>query len=155
MGDHDTLKILFLGSGNSCRSQMAEAFAKELKGDLITVFSAGSSPEKIDPLAVKAMEEEGIDISMARSKHVDELKNIDFDHIISVCGHPGEVCPMYPGTTRTLHVGFESPALMAGNAENEEEALRFYRRIREQIRRFIITIPESLDEERYNLKCCN
>jgi len=106
---NNKLKILFLCTGNSCRSQMAEGWAKHLKSDVIVPYSAGIKTHGLNPNAVKVMAEVGVDISNHYSKHVDELKDIQFDYVITVCGHANENCPVFPGKTRIVHIGFEDP----------------------------------------------
>ena len=140
-------KILFLCTGNSCRSQMAEGLAKSLKSGTVEAYSAGTEPKGVDPRAVKAMAEIGIDISGNRSKHVDEFSGIEFDFVVTLCGHAQETCPFFPGKTKMVHRGFEDPPLLAGGAKSEEEAMVHYRRVRDEIRLFIETIPESLMEK--------
>lgn len=140
------LKILFLCTGNSCRSQMAEGFARHLRGDAIDAYSAGTNPHGMNPLAIRAMAEAGVDISGGRSKHVDELKDVKFDYVITVCDHANETCPMFPGKTRVVHVGFEDPPKLArdANATSDDEALPHYRRVRDQIKAWVQTLPQSL-----------
>lgn len=132
------LKILFLCTGNSCRSQMAEGWCRHLKGDIIDAYSAGIETHGLNPNAVKVMAEAGVDISGHRSKHVDELKDLSFDYVITVCGHANESCPLFPAKTKVVHVGFEDPPALAKSAKSEEEALGCYRRVRDEIRSFII-----------------
>lgn len=138
------LKILFLCTGNSCRSQMAEGLARHLKSDIVDSFSAGSNPIGIDPLAIKAMAEIGIDISGQRSKHVDEFGGMKFDYVITLCGGLAETCPFFRGNAKFIHRGFDDPPALAKNAATEDEALSFYRRVRDEIRVFVETLPESL-----------
>jgi len=140
------LKILFLCTGNSCRSQMAEGLARNLKSDIVDAFSAGSKPVGIDPLAVKAMAEIGIDISGQRSKHVNEFGGMKFDYVITLCGGVAETCPFFRGNAKFIHRGFEDPPELAKKAESEEEALEFYRRVRDEIRSFIEKLPQSIQE---------
>lgn len=134
------LKVLFLCTGNSCRSQMAEGWARHLKGAMIEAYSAGIEVHGLNPRAVAVMAEAGVDISGQRSKHVDELKNIPFDLVITVCGHAHEQCPVFPGSTTVRHVGFDDPPALARGAKTEEEALVPYRRVRDQIRAFVETL---------------
>ena len=141
------LKILFLCTGNSCRSQMAEGWARYLKGRTIEPFSAGIETHGLNPSAVKVMAEAGVDISGQRSKLVGELKNIDFDYVVTVCGHAGEHCPLFPGRTKVVHVGFDDPPKLAKGAKTEEEALNHYRRVRDEIKLFVSNLPETLDEK--------
>lgn len=123
---------------------MAEGFTRALKGDLIEPFSAGIEAQGLDPFAVCVMAEAGVDISKQRSKHVDELKDIAFDYVVTVCGHANENCPIFPGRTKVVHVGFEDPPELAKSAESEEEALAHYRRVRDKIRVFIEKLPALL-----------
>jgi arsenate reductase len=138
------LKILFLCTGNSCRSQMAEGWARALKSDSIEPFSAGVEIHRLNPDAVRAMQEAGVDISKHRSKHVNELLHIPFDYVVTVCDQASEACPLFPGKTRVIHVGFDDPPRLAKDARNEEERLRPYRRVRDEIRLFVMTLPGSL-----------
>ena len=137
-------KVLFLCTGNSCRSQMAEGWARHLKGDVIDAYSAGIEAHGLNPLAVKVMAESGVDISSHRSKHVDELKGIEFDYVVTVCDNAHESCPIFTGRTKIMHVGFDDPPRLAKDARTEEEALRYYRRIRDEIRTYIETLPNAL-----------
>ena len=137
-------RILFLCTGNSCRSQMAEGWARHLKGDVLEPYSAGIEPRGLDPRAVQAMGEAGVDISQQRSKHVDELKGTAFDYVVTVCDHASEHCPLFPKKVKAVHVGFEDPPKLARNANSEEEALAHYRRVRDEIRAFVETLPEAL-----------
>jgi arsenate reductase len=138
------LKILFLCTGNSCRSQMAEGWARHLKGDCIEPYSAGIETHGLNPTAVKVMAEAGVDISAQRSKHVDELKNIAFDYVITVCDNAYESCPMFPGKVKVIHVGFDDPPRLAKETKTEQEALNCYRRVRDEIKAFMETLPGSI-----------
>lgn len=138
------LKILFLCTGNSCRSQMAEGWARQLKGDVIEPYSAGIEIHGLNPIAVKVMAEADVGISGHKSKHLSELKGVEFDYIVTVCDDAYEKCPIFPGKTKTIHVGFDDPPRLAKQAANEQEVLDIYRRIRDEIRDFIKTLPESL-----------
>jgi len=141
------LKILFLCTGNSCRSQMAEGWARHLKGNVLEPYSAGIETHGLNPSAVKVMAEVGVDISGHRSKHVSELKDIAFDYVVTVCGHAHETCPMFPGKAKVVHVAFDDPPRLAKSAATEEEAFAHYRRVRDEIRRFVETLPESLEKK--------
>ncbi len=141
-------KILFLCTGNSCRSQMAEGWAKALKGDVIEPCSAGIEKHGINERAVRVMAEAGVDISGHRSRLVSELPTQDFDYVVTVCDHAHESCPLFPGTARMVHRGFDDPPHLAAGAASEEEALDHYRRVRDEIRTFVETLPESLQEDR-------
>ena len=143
-GRKPKLKILFLCTGNSCRSQMAEGWAKYLKSDSIESYSAGIEIHGLNPIAVKVMAEVGIDISGHKSKHFSELKDVGFDYIVTVCDDAYEKCPIFPGKVKTIHVGFDDPPRLAKQAKTEQEALNIYRRVRDEIRDFIKTLPESL-----------
>ena len=138
------LNILFLCTGNSCRSQMAEGWARNLKNKTIEAYSAGIAPHGLDPRAVKVMAEEGVDISGQRSKHVEELAEVEFDYVVTVCGHAREHCPIFPGKARVVHAGFDDPPSLARGAANEEEALEHYRRVRDEIREFVRGLPHNL-----------
>ncbi len=141
----DRLKILFLCTGNSCRSQMAEGWARHLKGDVVEPFSAGVETHGMNPRAVKVMQEAGVDISGHRSKHIDELRDVALDVVVTVCDHAHQSCPVLPGATRVVHVGFDDPPRLAKSATTEEEALAHYRRVRDEIRAFVERLPEGLD----------
>ncbi len=139
------LKILFLCAGNSCRSQMAEGWTRKLKGDVTEAFSAGIEPHGMDPLAVKVMAESCVDISRQRSKHVDEFKDVAFDYVVTVCDNAHEACPLFPGKTKVVHVDFDDPPRLAQGAKTEEESLKHYRRVRDEIRTFVETLPDRLE----------
>jgi arsenate reductase (thioredoxin) len=140
------VKVLFLCTGNSCRSQMAEGWTRQLKGDVVEVFSAGIEKHGLNPQAVRVMAEAGVDISGFRSKTVDELPEQEFDYVITLCGHAQETCPFFPAKTRRLHVGFDDPPKLAETAQSEEEALGHYRRVRDEIRDYVRNLPEALGE---------
>jgi len=142
----DKLKILFLCTGNSCRSQMAEAWTRVLKSDRVEAFSAGVDPHEIDPRAVQAMAEVGIDISGQHSKDVDNFEDVEFDYVITLCDNAHQACPVFPAKTRLLHVGFDDPPRLAANVRTEEEAMVHYRRVRDEIKEFVEKLPEVLDE---------
>ena len=139
------LRILFLCTGNSCRSQMAEGWARALREDVIEPYSAGVEPHGMNERAVRAMREAGVDLSSHRSKHVDELKHISFDYVVTVCDHARETCPVWPGKTKVAHVGFDDPPMLAKTATSDEQAMRHYRRVRDEIRAFVETLPTSLE----------
>lgn len=138
------LKVLFLCTGNSCRSQMAEGWARHLKGDVLEAYSAGIEKHGLNAHAVHVMAEAGVDISQHRSKRLDELRGVEFDHVVTVCGDAHESCPVFPGKTKVTHVGFDDPPRLAKDAASEEEALAHYRRVRDEIRSFVATLPEAL-----------
>lgn len=138
------LKVLFLCTGNSCRSQMAEGWCRHLKGDAIEAFSAGIETHGLNPNAVKVMAEAGVDISGHTSQHVDAFKSVTFDYVITVCDHAHESCPMFPGKTKVIHVGFDDPPRLAKAAGTEQEAMDCYRRVRDEIRAFVEGMPENI-----------
>ena len=139
------LKVLFLCTGNSCRSQMAEGWALHLKSDCIEAYSAGIETHGMNPRAVKVMAEAGVDISGHQSKNVAELMDVPFDYVITVCSNANETCPAWLGRkTKVVHVGFDDPPKLAKNAKTEEEALAHYRRVRDEIKAYVLTLPESL-----------
>lgn len=146
------LKVLFLCTGNSCRSQMAEGWARHLKPDVIEACSAGIETHGLNPNAVKVMDEAGVDITGHYSKRADELSDIDFDYVVTVCGHANETCPMWlKGKAKVVHVGFDDPpALARGLAvqgAGEEAQLDCYRRVRDEIRSFVEDLPEGLADQ--------
>jgi len=143
MLDHK-LKVLFLCTGNSCRSQMAEGWARYLKGDVLDVYSAGIETHGLNPSAVQVMKEAGVDISSHCSKHVDELKDIPFDAVVTVCDSASESCPLFPGKTKVIHHSFDDPPKLAKGLSGEA-ALNIYRRVRDEIQKFVETLPKSLN----------
>ena len=142
------LVVLFLCTGNSCRSQMAEGWTRALKGDQIDVFSAGIETHGLNPRAVQVMAEAGVDISGHKSKTVADLPTKDFDFVVTVCDHAHESCPLFPGKTKVVHVGFDDPPRLAKEAKTEEEALAHYRRVRDEIKAFVENLPGALTTER-------
>lgn len=130
-------KVLFLCTGNSCRSQMAEGWARHLLGDQIEPYSAGIEVHGMNPSAVRVMAEAGVDISGQSSKLASSLANVPFELVVTVCGHADENCPAFLGGTRVVHVGFDDPPKLARTASSEEEALDHYRRVRDEIRCFL------------------
>lgn len=142
------LKVLFLCTGNSCRSQMAEGFARALRGAEIEAYSAGVSPQGLNPLAVRAMAEAGVDISGHRAKDAEALRGVAFDWVVAVCADADARCPTFPGAAERMHVPFDDPPRLAAGARSEEEALAHYRRVRDEIRAFVLALPEALGEGR-------
>ncbi len=144
----EKMKILFLCTGNSCRSQMAEGWARHLYGEVIEAYSAGIETHGLNPLAVKVMAEAGVDISAHRSNHLDELRDVPFAAVVTVCDHAHEHCPLFPGRVGMIHAGFADPPRLAGEIAarggSEEEQLDCYRRVRDEIRDFVKTLPERL-----------
>ncbi len=139
-------RVLFLCTGNSCRSQMAEGWARHLKQEVIEPYSAGIEIHGLNPLAVKVMAEAGVDISRHRSKSVSEAIGMPFDYVVTVCGHAHETCPMFTGKVEVVHVGFDDPPRLAEGAKTEDETLMHYRRVRDAIRAYVETLPESLNK---------
>ncbi|WP_022666615.1 arsenate reductase ArsC [Desulfospira joergensenii] len=146
----EKLKILFLCTGNSCRSQMAEAWTRKLKGDIIEVYSAGVETHGLNPNAVKVMAEAGVDISTHRSKRIAEFKDTELDVVITVCGHAHETCPYFPPPPKVIHVGFDDPPKMAqeiaDQGGNGEQQLDCYRKIRDEIKAFVEKMPENINK---------
>ena len=134
-------KIIFLCTGNSCRSQMAEGWARHLKGNIIEPYSAGVIAQRLNTRAVRVMKETGVDISQHFSKDIESLIDISFDHVITVCSHAKQLCPVFPGKTHVTHVSFDDPPSLAKFAKSEEEALSHFRRVRDEIRLFIEKLP--------------
>jgi len=123
---------------------MAEGWTRALRGDSIDAYSAGVEPHGMNARAVKVMAEAGVDISGHHSKHLDELKDVTFDYVVTVCDHANEACPMFPGKTKVIHIGFDDPPRLAQTAKTEEKALVHYRRVRDEIRRFVEQIDQYL-----------
>lgn len=144
MPEHSIPKILFLCTGNSCRSQMAEGWVKKLKCDILEPYSAGIEKHGIDPKAVKVMSEVGVDISMQQSKLMNELGKKNFDYVVTICNDVNEKCPVFPGKAKRLHHGFDNPPVLARKTKSEEEALTIYRRVRDEIREFVEKMPNNL-----------
>ena len=140
----EKIKVLFLCTGNSCRSQMAEGWTRHLKNGEIEPYSAGILPQGLNPIVVRVMAEAGVDISQHKSTHINDFKKVEFDYVVTVCGHANEICPRFPGKTKTVHVGFDDPPKLAMNAETEEEALNCYRKVRDEIKAFVERFPEEL-----------
>jgi arsenate reductase (thioredoxin) len=141
------LKVLFLCTGNSCRSQMAEGWARALKADVIEAYSAGIEKHGINPHAVKVMSEAGVDISRHYSKTPAEIGPVEFDYVVTVCGHADENCPVFPCRTKVVHVGFEDPPKLTQHLPDGEQKLAVYRRVRDEIRGFVDTLPEALTSQ--------
>lgn len=141
------LKVLFLCTGNSCRSQMAEGWTRHLKTESLEPYSAGVAPSRLDPRAVRVMAEAGVDISAQSSKAAVDVLDIDFDYVVTVCDGARESCPVFPGKAVVRHVGFDDPPRLARGTSSEEEALGMYRRVRDEIRDFVETLPDRLLKE--------
>ncbi len=144
MAKTDRTSLLYLCTGNSCRSQMAEGFTRELKGDMFEAYSAGIEKHGVNPRAVKVMQEVGIDISDQESKTTDELPDMTFDYVVTLCDQARESCPLFTETTHLVHAGFDDPAAAEGT---EEEIMAEFRRVRDEIRAFVQHLPEALGTE--------
>lgn len=140
------LKVLFLCTGNSCRSQMAEGWARHLKSSELEPYSAGIETHGLNPNAVNVMAEVGVDISGHESKHVDSLSDVELDYVVTVCDSAAESCPMFRGNAKVVYHSFDDPPRLARDAKSEEEALNHYRRVRDEIKAFVETLPEALGE---------
>lgn len=123
---------------------MAEGWAKKLKPGEIEAYSAGIETHGLNPNAVRVMKEAGVDISWHKSKLASDLKDIDFDYVVTVCGHANETCPVFPGHAKVVHAGFDDPPALAKTAKTEEEALEHYRRVRDEIKIFVEKLPDNL-----------
>jgi arsenate reductase len=128
-------KVLFLCTGNSARSQMAEGLMRYFRGDEFEVFSAGVEPKGVHPQAIEAMREAGVDISGQKSKHVDDLPLKEFDCIITLCDHAAQNCPVFPGKGVRLHHSFSDPATVHGS---EQDKLEAFRKVRDELKQFIL-----------------
>jgi arsenate reductase len=142
------LKVLFLCTGNSCRSQMAEGWAHHLKGELLVAYSAGTHPKSLDPLAVQVMADVGIDLSTQRAKSLADVEHLPFDYVVTVCSEAHETCPVFPGRARVVHRSFDDPPRLAAGAKSREEALGHYVRVRDEIKTFIEQLPDTLLREK-------
>ena len=132
-------KILILCTGNSCRSQMAEGLLVSFSSN-INVYSAGTNPEPVNPLAIRVMAEIGIDISKNTSNHADEYANIDFDYVFTVCDNAKEICPIFPKAKQMRHHNFNDPADATGS---EQEQLKVYIEVRDQLRDYFKAFNEN------------
>ncbi|CUT04804.1 arsenate reductase ArsC [Candidatus Kryptobacter tengchongensis] len=135
------IRVLFLCTGNSCRSQMAEGLLRHLGDNKFEVFSAGTHPSFVHPLAIEAMKEIGIDISNHRSKSVTEFLGQSFDYVITVCDKAKESCPTFPGETKRIHWSFEDPAEATGTIE---EKMKVFRKVRDEIKEHIISFINEI-----------
>ena len=136
------IKLLYLCTGNSCRSQMAEGWTRALKGDEIEVYSAGLETHGLNPNAVKVMAEAGVDISNQKSQHLDEFMDLDLDYVITVCDHAHETCPLFPGTAKVIHHSFDDPPKLSPPDAPEEIKLNGFRRVRDEIKTFVETLSD-------------
>lgn len=136
----DKKNVLFLCTGNSCRSQMAEALCTKYRGNEFECYSAGvEKSKKIDPRAVKVMAEIGLDISNKKPKATNELTVKEFDYVVTLCSHANETCPYFPAKTKVLHRGFDDPPAITKDVIGEENILNQYRRVRDEIKAFIVS----------------
>ena len=146
----EPLKLLFLCTGNSCRSQMAEGWTRQLKGDQIKAFSAGIDTHGLNPHMIKVMDEAGVDVRNKKCENISDFEEYDLDVVITVCGHAHETCPVFPANCKVVHTGFPDPPKMAKElaekGATEEEQLDCYRSVRDKIKEYILTLPESLIE---------
>ena len=138
-------RILFLCTGNSCRSQMAEGWLRQLHGERFESLSAGVDPHGMNPLAIKAMAEAGVDISGQKSENIDLYLDGSLDYVFTVCDRAHESCPLFPGDAKVIHVGFDDPPRLAASAATEEEAMAHYHRVRDEIRDFVQHIDGYLN----------
>ena len=137
----DKLKVLFLCTGNACRSQMAEGWARHLKPDVIEAYSAGVWPVGVSSRAIRVMAEAGVDISVHTSKHVYTFLGLDFDFVITLCDHAKKECPVFGGKAKSVHKPFKDPISASGD---DDEVLNAFRKARDEIRAFVETLPESI-----------
>lgn len=140
------VKVLFLCTANACRSQMAEAWARHLKGDVIEPCSAGTKRHVVSGKAAAVMQEAGIDLTRHYSKSLDDLPDLDFDYVVTVCDNAAEACPVFPGHATVIHHGFDDPPKLAADETDEQRILDHYRRVRDEIRDFVQTLPEALKQ---------
>lgn len=136
--------VLFLCTGNSCRSQMAEGWGKALKADSFNFYSAGTKKHGLNPNAVKVMQEAGVDISSHQSNTTDELPKVTMDYVFTVCSDAHENCPFFPGG-KIIHVGFDDPPRLTKDMEDEEQKLSVYRRVRDEIEKMVMNIEGYME----------
>ncbi|HVT30480.1 MAG TPA: arsenate reductase ArsC [Lacipirellulaceae bacterium] len=141
-------KVLFLCTGNSCRSQMAEGWARHLWPDAIAAYSAGVKPTKLNADAVRVMAEVGIDISRQCSKHIDDLRDVAFDYVVAVCDGAYESCPVFPGCANVVRHSFDDPPQLTETITDENDRLAVYRRVRDEIRAFVYKLPATFNGTR-------
>jgi arsenate reductase (thioredoxin) len=138
-------KILFLCTGNSCRSQMAEGWTKALKGELFDAYSAGTDPHGMNQLAIESMGLAGVNISSHTSDHLDKYLELEFDYVVTVCDNAQENCPIFSGSGQVVHMGFEDPPALAKDETSESKKLTHFNKVRDQIKDFVLNFPESLN----------
>ena len=144
------LKLLFLCTGNSCRSQMAEGWTRHLKGELIEAYSAGIETHGLNPHMVKVMAEVGVDVTSQKSENIRDFADTQLDVVVTVCGHAHETCPVFPANCKVVHSGFPDPPKMAkelaAQGASEDEQLECYRKVRDEIKSYVESLPNSLEE---------
>ena len=138
------LKVLFLCTGNSCRSQMAEGWTRYLKADTLEAYSAGIETHGLNPNAVEVMAEAGVDISGQQSQNVNDFNAIEFDYVVTVCDNAAESCPVFSGNAQVVHQAFDDPPRLAKGAKTQEATLAPYRRVRDEIRTYVESLPGAL-----------
>jgi arsenate reductase len=138
--------VLFLCTGNSCRSQMAEGWGKALKADSFNFYSAGTKKHGLNPNAVKVMQEVGIDISQHQSNTTDEFPELKMDFVFTVCSDAHENCPFFPGG-KVVHIGFDDPPRLTKEMKDEEEILSVYRRVRDEIKEMVMNIEKNMEDK--------
>ena len=148
MGSINKMKVLFICTHNSARSQMAESLLRVFYGTHYDAYSAGTEPSGVNPFAIKVMAELGIDISTHHSKHIENFRGKEFDYVVTVCDHAKETCPFFPGGKIFLHQGFEDPSTSTGT---EEEVLTCFRRVRDGIRDWIEKTFRDADKQANNV----
>jgi len=125
---------------------MAEGWARKLKSAELIAYSAGLEAHGLNPYAVEVMAEAGVDITTHKSQQLPELADIGFDYVVTVCDHAHETCPLFPTGARVVHVGFDDPPRLAATVQDQEAKLDIYRRVRDEIRNFVQTLPTALVE---------
>jgi arsenate reductase len=140
------LNILFLCTGNSCRSQMAEGWCHHFHNQRYNSYSAGIETHGLNPWALKVMEEQGLDISHHQSQTLEDLGDIKFDYVFTVCGHAHEHCPIFQGQAKIIHMGFDDPPKLAAGLTEESEILPIYRRVRDHIKESISNLEKTIHE---------
>ena len=141
MDTNNKIKILFVCTGNSCRSQIAEGWARHLKGNVIDAYSAGIRPIGVNSRAIKVMAEEGVDISNQKSQSLDEFSEIDFDYVITLCDNAAQRCPTLMNKAKVIHKPFEDPYFATGS---EKDIMETFRKVSNNIRNFIEAMPDNL-----------
>ena len=139
-----TKRILYLCTGNSCRSQMAEGWTRHLKSGVLEPASAGIEPSIVDPRAIQVMAEVGVDLTGQSSKHLDDVMETGFDFVVTVCSDAAEACPIFRGDALVVHQPFDDPPRLAKPGDSEEAILTQYRRVRDELRAYVESLPEAL-----------